>query len=139
MRPLCQMHALACGEHAAVGSTCFLAQLRDCEMARFAAGHGVLHFLFAAIWCSSSPAAALPFAALPSAPCHMPLTMPLSVPPPFPAACHRRELSDLVKEVQPAARRPQARISFAFVYPDRRGKNVMRQVGCWAVVWVGGW
>ncbi|PRW60917.1 Histone deacetylase complex subunit SAP18 isoform B [Chlorella sorokiniana] len=40
-----------------------------------------------------------------------------------------RELSDLVKEVQPAARRPMARISFAFIYPDRRGKNVMRQVG----------
>ncbi|KAI7837608.1 hypothetical protein COHA_008620 [Chlorella ohadii] len=39
------------------------------------------------------------------------------------------ELSDLVKEVQPAARRPMARISFAFIYPDRRGKNVMRQVG----------
>jgi len=34
-----------------------------------------------------------------------------------------------VKEVQPAARRPMARISFAFIYPDRRGKNVMRQVG----------
>lgn len=41
----------------------------------------------------------------------------------------RRELSDLVKEVQPAARRPMARLSFAFVYPDRRGRNVMRQVG----------
>ncbi|KAL4427142.1 hypothetical protein ABPG77_001146 [Micractinium sp. CCAP 211/92] len=40
-----------------------------------------------------------------------------------------RELSDLVKEVQPAARRPMARLSFAFVYPDRRGRNVMRQVG----------
>ncbi|EFN53580.1 hypothetical protein CHLNCDRAFT_136773 [Chlorella variabilis] len=40
-----------------------------------------------------------------------------------------RELCDLVKEVQPAARRPMARLSFAFVYPDRRGKNVMRQVG----------
>lgn len=38
-----------------------------------------------------------------------------------------------MKEVQPAARRPMARISFAFIYPDRRGKNVMRQVGarCW--------
>lgn len=40
-----------------------------------------------------------------------------------------RELTDLVKEVQPAARRPMARLSFAFVYPDRRGRNVMRQVG----------
>ena len=43
--------------------------------------------------------------------------------------CPRSELCDLVKEVQPAARRPQARLSYAFVYPDRRGKNVMRQVG----------
>lgn len=49
-----------------------------------------------------------------------------SPPPSPPPPC--RELSDLVKEVQPAARRPQARLSFAFVYPDRRGRNVMRQV-----------
>jgi hypothetical protein len=41
---------------------------------------------------------------------------------------YRRELSDLVKEVHSAARRPMARLSFAFIYPDRRGKNVMRQV-----------
>ncbi|KXZ52953.1 hypothetical protein GPECTOR_8g327 [Gonium pectorale] len=40
-----------------------------------------------------------------------------------------RELSDLVKEANPAARNRNARISFAFVYPDRRGRNVMRQVG----------
>lgn len=40
-----------------------------------------------------------------------------------------RELSDLVKDVQPAARARNARISFAFVYPDRKGRNVMRQVG----------
>lgn len=39
-----------------------------------------------------------------------------------------RELSDLIKDVQPAARNRSARISFAFVYPDRRGRNVMRQV-----------
>ena len=78
-----------------------------------------------------------------------------------PAGC--RELCDLIKEVQPAARRPQARLrcggaigsrcsacsrrdspcpplapapppplaphSFALVYPDRRGRHVMRQVG----------
>lgn len=110
------------------------ARSRDGEMA---AGHGVLHCPFAAIWCSSSPAAAIPVAAR-----HMPLTLPptlpLTLPPPLPAACRHRELSDLVKEVQPAARRPQARISFAFVYPDRRGKNVMRQVGCGCVGWVGG-
>ncbi len=41
-----------------------------------------------------------------------------------------RELGELVKEVQPRARTPSARLSFAFVYPDRRGLNVMRQVGC---------
>ena len=39
-----------------------------------------------------------------------------------------RELTTLVQEVQPAARRPSARIEFAFVYPDRKGRNVMRQV-----------
>lgn len=40
-----------------------------------------------------------------------------------------RELSDLVKEVKPAARGRMTRLSFAFVYPDKRGRNVMRQVG----------
>lgn len=40
-----------------------------------------------------------------------------------------RELSDLVKDVQAAARARNARISFAFVYPDVKGRNVMRQVG----------
>lgn len=40
-----------------------------------------------------------------------------------------RELSDLLKEVQPAARRPNSRMGFALVYPDRRGHNVMRVVG----------
>ncbi|GAQ83399.1 histone deacetylase complex subunit SAP18 [Klebsormidium nitens] len=40
-----------------------------------------------------------------------------------------RELTDLVKEVVPSARRRDARLSFAFVYPDRRGKNVLREVG----------
>ncbi|MCO5552767.1 hypothetical protein L7F22_006284 [Adiantum nelumboides] len=40
-----------------------------------------------------------------------------------------RELTDLVKEVAPAARRKEARLSFAFVYPDRRGRNVIRNVG----------
>lgn len=27
------------------------------------------------------------------------------------------------------ARKPRTRLSFAFIYPDRRGRNVMRQVG----------
>lgn len=40
-----------------------------------------------------------------------------------------RELTDLVKEVAPLARRRDARLSFAFVYPNRRGRNVMRNVG----------
>jgi len=40
-----------------------------------------------------------------------------------------RELTDLVKEVAPAARKRDARLSFAFVYPDRHGRNVIRTVG----------
>ena len=40
-----------------------------------------------------------------------------------------RELADLVKEVRPEARKPQARLEFAFVYPDRMGRNVLRKVG----------
>ena len=40
-----------------------------------------------------------------------------------------RELYLLVKEVHPQARRPTARLDFAFVYPDRKGRNVMRSVG----------
>eukprot|EP00275_Glaucocystis_incrassata_P001766 EC123906.1.p1 GENE.EC123906.1~~EC123906.1.p1 ORF type:complete len:133 (+),score=10.60 EC123906.1:129-527(+) len=40
-----------------------------------------------------------------------------------------RELTDLIKEVNMAARRREARLSFAFVYPDKRGNNVIRQVG----------
>ncbi|KAJ8633568.1 hypothetical protein MRB53_026904 [Persea americana] len=40
-----------------------------------------------------------------------------------------RELTDLVKEVAPAARRRDAKLSFAFVYPDKHGRFVVRQVG----------
>uniref|UniRef100_A0A7N1A4Z7 18 kDa Sin3-associated polypeptide n=1 Tax=Kalanchoe fedtschenkoi TaxID=63787 RepID=A0A7N1A4Z7_KALFE len=40
-----------------------------------------------------------------------------------------RELTDLVKEVSPAARRRDAKLSFAFVYPDKRGRFVVREVG----------
>ncbi|XVF13238.1 hypothetical protein REPUB_Repub08aG0191400 [Reevesia pubescens] len=40
-----------------------------------------------------------------------------------------RELTDLVKEVAPEARRRNAKLSFAFVYPDKHGRFVMRQVG----------
>ncbi|CAH8266072.1 unnamed protein product [Arabidopsis lyrata] len=40
-----------------------------------------------------------------------------------------RELTDLVKEVSVAARRRNARLSFAFVYPDKQGRFTMREVG----------
>ncbi|GMH44642.1 hypothetical protein BSKO_12594 [Bryopsis sp. KO-2023] len=40
-----------------------------------------------------------------------------------------RELTDLIKEVQPEARKPTTRLSFALVYPDKKGRNVLRQVG----------
>uniref|UniRef100_A0A7S2XY13 Histone deacetylase complex subunit SAP18 n=1 Tax=Fibrocapsa japonica TaxID=94617 RepID=A0A7S2XY13_9STRA len=40
-----------------------------------------------------------------------------------------RELTDLIKEVNPAARRRTARLNFAFVYPDKRGRNVLKEVG----------
>ncbi|XP_062155972.1 histone deacetylase complex subunit SAP18 [Alnus glutinosa] len=40
-----------------------------------------------------------------------------------------RELTDLVKEVAPAARRKNARLSFAFVYPDKNGRFKVREVG----------
>ncbi|KAG9457810.1 hypothetical protein H6P81_002318 [Aristolochia fimbriata] len=39
------------------------------------------------------------------------------------------DLTDLVKEVAPAARRRDAKLSFAFVYPDKNGRFVVRQVG----------
>jgi len=32
-------------------------------------------------------------------------------------------------QVNDDARKPRTRLSFAFIYPDRRGRNVMRQVG----------
>jgi len=40
-----------------------------------------------------------------------------------------RELTDLIKEVNTHARSRTARISFALVYPDKRGRYVMREVG----------
>ncbi|KAL9254189.1 Histone deacetylase complex subunit SAP18-like protein [Drosera capensis] len=39
------------------------------------------------------------------------------------------ELTDLVKEVHPEARKREAKLSFAFVYPDRNGIFTVRQVG----------
>ncbi|GAV76669.1 SAP18 domain-containing protein [Cephalotus follicularis] len=40
-----------------------------------------------------------------------------------------RELTDLVKEVAPAARKKTARLSFALVYPDKSGRFVVREAG----------
>ncbi|KAG7998268.1 hypothetical protein I3843_01G250400 [Carya illinoinensis] len=40
-----------------------------------------------------------------------------------------RELTDLVKEVAPAARRKNAKLSFAFVYPDKNGRFKVKEVG----------
>ncbi|CAK9134486.1 unnamed protein product [Ilex paraguariensis] len=40
-----------------------------------------------------------------------------------------RELTDLVKEVAPEARRRDVVLSFAFVYPAKSGRFVVREVG----------
>jgi len=40
-----------------------------------------------------------------------------------------RELTELIKEVNQAARKRDARLAFSFVYPDKRGRNIMRDVG----------
>lgn len=40
-----------------------------------------------------------------------------------------RELTELVQQVRHEARTRHARLSFAFVYPDKTGRNVLRQVG----------
>jgi len=40
-----------------------------------------------------------------------------------------RELTNLVKEVNPAAKKRDVRLSFAFVYPDKRGRMVLKEVG----------
>ncbi|CAN6579255.1 unnamed protein product [Malus baccata var. baccata] len=40
-----------------------------------------------------------------------------------------RELTDLVKEIAPEASRRNARLSFAFVNPDKHGRVVVKQVG----------
>ncbi|CAN0351845.1 unnamed protein product [Ectocarpus sp. 8 AP-2014] len=39
-----------------------------------------------------------------------------------------REITTLIQGVVPAARRRQGRLSYAFVYPDSQGKQVLRQV-----------
>ncbi|MQM12032.1 hypothetical protein Taro_044945, partial [Colocasia esculenta] len=45
-----------------------------------------------------------------------------------------RELTDLVKEVASAARRRDAKLSFAFVYPDKQGRFVVRPLCCIAML-----
>lgn len=40
-----------------------------------------------------------------------------------------RELADLVRQVRPQARQKGARLAFALVFPDARGRHVMRPVG----------
>eukprot|EP00742_Colponemidia_sp_Colp-10_P003187 GILJ01003396.1.p1 GENE.GILJ01003396.1~~GILJ01003396.1.p1 ORF type:complete len:141 (+),score=11.33 GILJ01003396.1:53-475(+) len=40
-----------------------------------------------------------------------------------------REITDLIQAVNPDAKRRDRELSFAFVYPDRRGRNVLRPVG----------
>nr|KAJ0198180.1 hypothetical protein LSAT_V11C700345350 [Lactuca sativa] len=40
-----------------------------------------------------------------------------------------RELTDLVKEVAPEARRRDAMLSFAFVYPTKTGHFTVKEVG----------
>eukprot|EP00931_Biecheleriopsis_adriatica_P088874 TRINITY_DN63101_c0_g1_i1.p1 TRINITY_DN63101_c0_g1~~TRINITY_DN63101_c0_g1_i1.p1 ORF type:complete len:230 (+),score=44.88 TRINITY_DN63101_c0_g1_i1:72-761(+) len=40
-----------------------------------------------------------------------------------------RELADLIKDVAPEARNPNARLSFNLIYPDKTGKNVSTAIG----------
>eukprot|EP00450_Noctiluca_scintillans_P002413 CAMPEP_0194481828 /NCGR_PEP_ID=MMETSP0253-20130528/4067_1 /TAXON_ID=2966 /ORGANISM="Noctiluca scintillans" /LENGTH=167 /DNA_ID=CAMNT_0039321333 /DNA_START=23 /DNA_END=526 /DNA_ORIENTATION=- len=40
-----------------------------------------------------------------------------------------RELSDLVKDVAPEARSPNAKLNFRLIYPDKTGRNVMTELG----------
>ena len=43
--------------------------------------------------------------------------------------CTLRELTDLVKHALSDARRPRCRLSFAVVYPDKKGRTAMKEVG----------
>lgn len=40
-----------------------------------------------------------------------------------------RELADIIKEEKPEWRKPRCELSFAIVYPDRQGTNVLKEVG----------
>lgn len=39
-----------------------------------------------------------------------------------------RELTDLIKEVKPEVRRRDVRLNFALIYPDKRGRPILREV-----------
>lgn len=47
----------------------------------------------------------------------------------IPLGCTAPDQGVCTLQVQPAAKRINARLEFAFVYPDKRGRNVMRMVG----------
>jgi len=40
-----------------------------------------------------------------------------------------REITDLLKETQPVAREWGSRLNYSLVYPDKRGKNVLKEIG----------
>jgi len=40
-----------------------------------------------------------------------------------------RELTDLLKEVEPTTRKWGTRLTFSLLFPDKRGKNVMKEIG----------
>eukprot|EP01112_Ceratiomyxa_fruticulosa_P020336 TRINITY_DN6895_c0_g1_i2.p1 TRINITY_DN6895_c0_g1~~TRINITY_DN6895_c0_g1_i2.p1 ORF type:complete len:136 (-),score=24.81 TRINITY_DN6895_c0_g1_i2:67-474(-) len=40
-----------------------------------------------------------------------------------------REITELIKEISFPARQRNARLNFAFIYPDPRGRNILREVG----------
>ncbi len=40
-----------------------------------------------------------------------------------------KELSDLVRQVTPSAKARNARIAFLLVYPDKRGRQLIREIG----------
>ncbi|XP_056698012.1 histone deacetylase complex subunit SAP18-like, partial [Spinacia oleracea] len=44
-----------------------------------------------------------------------------------------REMTDLVKEVSPAARRRDAKLSFAVVYPDKNGRMQVKKTSHFSI------
>ena len=43
--------------------------------------------------------------------------------------CTLRELVDLIQDANPAARGARARFGFALVFPDKSGRNVLKEIG----------